>query len=58
MGKTLAGLYHGPYLYDLIFEYDGPKIVNTDDFDFHEVYGPLKVKEIKYTEVGNAIELE
>ena len=53
-----AGLYHGPFLYDVIFEYDGPKMVNSDDFDFYKEFGPLKVKSIKFAEIGQAIELE
>lgn len=53
-----AGLYHGPFLYDVTFEYNGPKMVNTDDFDFYKVFGEFKVKTIKYTQLGDAIELD
>ena len=53
-----AGLCYGPFLYDVVFEYNGTPMVNTDDFDFYKEFGDLKVKSIWYTEVGDAIELE
>ena len=54
----VAGLYHGAYLYDVAFSYDGPKMVNTEDFDFYKEFADLKVKSIKFTDVGNAIDIE
>lgn len=54
----VAGLYHGAYLYDVAFSYDGPKMVNTEDFDFYKEFADLKVKSIKFSDIGNAIDIE
>ncbi len=53
-----AGLYHGPFLYDVMFEYNGPKMENTDDFDFYKEFAPFKVLSVIYAGVGDAIELD
>ena len=47
----VAGLYHGAYLYDVAFSYDGPKMVNTEDFDFYKEFADLKVKSIKFSDI-------
>ncbi len=54
----VAGLYHGAYLYDVAFSYDGPKMVNTEDFDFYKEFADLKVKSIKFSDIGNAIDID
>ena len=54
----VAGLYHGAYLYDVVFSYDGPKMVNTEDFDFYKEFADLKVKSVKFSDIGNAIDIE
>ena len=54
----VAGLYHGAYLYDVAFSYDGPKMVNTEDFDFYKEFADLKVKSVKFSDIGNAIDIE
>ncbi len=52
-----AGLYHGPFLYDVLFDANGKKMENTDDFDFYKEFAELKVQSVNYTSVGDAIEL-
>ena len=51
-----AGLYYGPFLYDVLF--DGPSKPNSDDFDFYKEFADYKVLSVNYTSIGNAIELE
>lgn len=53
-----AGLYHGPFLYDVLFDANGKKMVNTDDFDFYKEFAEFKVLSVNYTSVGDAIELD
>ena len=53
----VAGLYHGPFLYDVAFEYDGEPMQNTDDFDFIENFKDLKVKSVKFAEIGDATDI-
>lgn len=53
-----AGLYHGDYLFDVVFEYEGEPMKNSDDIDFYETYKDFKVKSIKYTDIGNATNVE
>lgn len=43
----------GPYLYTVVFDTD-EKYENTDDFNEYEVIGPLKIKSITCTGVGDA----
>lgn len=47
-------LEHGIYEYNVVFEYDGDPMENTDDFDFYEAFSGLKVKSVKCLGVGDA----
>ena len=53
-----AGLYHGDFMYDVVFEYDGEPMENTDDFDIFDKYKDLKIKSIHYAGIGNATNIE
>ena len=53
-----AGLNHGIFGYMVKFDYDGPKMENTDDFDFFEAFKDLKVKEITCTGIQNGTNIE
>ena len=49
-----AGLYHGPFSFNVKFAYDGEQMENTDDFDFYEEFKDLKVKSVTYEGLGDA----
>lgn len=53
-----AGLNHGPFGYNVKFEYDGEPMENTDDFDFYEAFKDLKVASVTYEGLGDATNLE
>ena len=33
-------------------------MVNTEDFDFYKEFADLKVKSVKFSDIGNAIDIE
>ena len=49
-----AGLYHGPFSFNVKFAYDGEQMENTDDFDFYEEFKDLKVSSVTYEGLGDA----
>lgn len=53
-----AGLNHGDYYYLVKFNYDGPQMENTDDFDFYKEFADLTVKSIKVEGIGDAVEIK
>ena len=53
-----AGLYHGVFSYNVRFSYDGEPLENTDDFDFYETFGDLKVESIVCEGIGDAASIE
>ena len=53
-----AGMNHDIFEYSVKFEYDGPQMENTDDFDFWEEFKDLKVKEITCNGIGDATDVE
>lgn len=52
-----AGMNYGLFSYTVAFDYSGPKLENTDDFDFYKEFGDLKVKSVKYSGIGNATDI-
>ena len=53
-----AGMYYGPFSYNVEFAYDGEPMENTDDFDFYEEFKDLKVKSASFEGMGNASAIE
>ena len=53
-----AGLYHGPFSYKVLFEYDGEPLVNTDDFDFYEEFKDLVILSVTYDGIGDAANID
>ena len=51
-------LGHDCFYYTVTFDYDGPKMENTDDFDEYAAIEPLKVKKVEYMGLGDACNLE
>ena len=49
-----AGLDHEVYSFTVTFNYDGPQMENTDDFDFYEEFKDLTIKTATYDGIGNA----
>lgn len=48
-----AGLNHGNFGYKVKFDYDGPRMENTDDFDFYEKFKDLKIKSVEVEGLGS-----
>ena len=53
-----AGLTHGVLGYTAKFNYDGPKLENTDDFDFDEAFKDLTISEIICDGINDATYIE
>ena len=53
-----AGMSHGIFDYVVKFDYDGPQMENSDDFDFYEAFKDLVVKEITCDGIGDATDIE
>ena len=53
-----VGMNHDVFDYTVKFDYDGPKMENTDDFDFYEEFKDLTVSEIICNGIGDATEVE
>ena len=53
-----TGLYYGPFSYEVVFEYDGEPMENTDDFDFYEAFKDLKVSSVTFEGLGDAANIE
>ena len=49
-----AGMDHDLFSYTVKFDYDGPPMVNTDDFDFFEKFKDIKIKSITCDGIGDA----
>ncbi len=47
-----VGMNQGLYAYIVTFEYDGPEMENSDDFDFYEEFKDLKVKSVTFDRIG------
>ena len=47
-----AGFDYGPYCYTVRFEYDGPRMENTDDFDFEKEFKGLKIRSLTCDGIG------
>lgn len=54
LSEMKAGLYGGLFAYDVVFDYDGEPMENTDDFDFYEEFKDLKVKSVTFYGLGDA----
>lgn len=53
-----AGMDYKLYSYTVKFDYDGPRMENTDDFDFEENFRDLKIASIKCSGIGDATYIE
>lgn len=53
-----AGLDHGAYSFNVEFEYNGEPMQNTEDFDFYDKFKNLKIKSVRFSEIGNATNIE
>ena len=53
-----TSLYYGPFSYEVVFEYDGEPMENTDDFDFYEAFKDLKVSSVTFEGLGDAANLD
>lgn len=53
-----AGLYHGPFSYKALFEYDGEPMENTDDFDFYEEFKDLVILSVTCDGIGDAANID
>ena len=53
-----AGLNYGPFSYTGLVDYDGPKMKNSDDFDFYAEFKDLTVKSVAFEGIGDATDLE
>ena len=49
-----AGMNYGMFSYMVKFEYDGPQMENTDDFDFQANFKDLKISSVTCEGVGDA----
>lgn len=47
-----AGFDYGLFYYTVSFEYDGPQMENTDDFDFEKEFKDLKIKSVSCDGIG------
>ena len=54
LDEMKAGLNSGLFAYEVLFDYDGEPMENTDDFDFYEEFKDLKVKSVTFTGLGDA----
>lgn len=52
--EMTAGLYSGLFAYDVVFDYDGEPMENSDDFDFYEEFKDLTVKSVTFSGLGEA----
>lgn len=50
-----AGLNHGTFSYAVRFNYDGPQMINSDDFDFYKEFADLTIKSVTVSGVGDAM---
>ena len=50
-----AGMEHEGFSYNVKFDYDGEQMKNDDDFDFYEEFKDLKVSEITFEGLGDAL---
>lgn len=53
-----AGMDYKLFSYIVKFDYDGPQMENTDDFDFFKEFKDLKIKSVTFEGVGDATNLE
>ncbi|MBO6134289.1 MAG: hypothetical protein J6O09_00725 [Lachnospiraceae bacterium] len=53
-----AGMDYKLYSYTVKFDYDGPRMENTDDFDFEENFRDLKIASIKCSGIGDPTYIE
>ncbi len=53
-----AGMDYKLYSYTVKFDYDGPQMENTDDFDFEENFRDLKIASIKCSGIGDPTYIE
>ncbi|MBR1454413.1 MAG: hypothetical protein IJ593_07185, partial [Lachnospiraceae bacterium] len=50
-----AGLNHGTFSYAVRFNYDGPQMINSDDFDFYKEFADLTIKSVTVSGIGDAM---
>lgn len=51
-------MYHGPFSYTVVFDYDGPQMENTDEFDWEEAVKPLTIQSVTFDSLGDAANLD